>query len=296
MATAVKVSRDRPKPVSNGGKRLKSALAEAIDAGRIGGRLWFYTNYHCNLACRYCLTSSAPDVPRRMLDRRIIDAIADQAVTLGFRSFGVTGGEPFMRTDMAEMLASLGRRLPTVVLTNGTLFTDRLIASLAPLTSLPVDVQISLDSADGAANDAVRGAGGFDSVVRAVPRLAAAGIHVRIGSTVDGGDLHALERLCAFHRELGVSEDDHVVRPIIRRGRAWSTAIGVAVSFEDLPAELTLTAEGAFWSPAAPSVTDGVPDVDYLLTRTVCPLAVPAQAMVRTAHANPMREPALRVT
>jgi sulfatase maturation enzyme AslB (radical SAM superfamily) len=24
------------------------------------GRLWLYANYHCNLACRYCLTDSAP--------------------------------------------------------------------------------------------------------------------------------------------------------------------------------------------------------------------------------------------
>ncbi len=37
-------------------------MREAIAAGTIGSRLWFYTNYHCNLACSYCLTGSSPHV------------------------------------------------------------------------------------------------------------------------------------------------------------------------------------------------------------------------------------------
>ena len=43
-------------------------VAEAIEQGVIGSRLWFYANYHCNLACSYCLTESAPDVALRALD------------------------------------------------------------------------------------------------------------------------------------------------------------------------------------------------------------------------------------
>jgi len=30
-----------------------TAIADAIDEGRIGGRLWFYANYHCNLRCTF---------------------------------------------------------------------------------------------------------------------------------------------------------------------------------------------------------------------------------------------------
>ncbi len=105
------------------------------------GRLWFYTNYHCNLACRYCLTESRPDAPRRTLDADAIVAAAGEAVTLGFTAFGVTGGEPFLRPDMPSLLAHLGSLLPTVVLTNGTLFTERLLDALRPLASLPVGLR-----------------------------------------------------------------------------------------------------------------------------------------------------------
>ena len=40
-----------------------SAIAEAVAAGVLPGRVWMYSNYHCNLACAYCLTESAPDSP-----------------------------------------------------------------------------------------------------------------------------------------------------------------------------------------------------------------------------------------
>lgn len=46
-----------------------SALADALAAGTIADRVWFYANYHCNLQCSYCLTESVPLVKRRELGR-----------------------------------------------------------------------------------------------------------------------------------------------------------------------------------------------------------------------------------
>lgn len=258
------------------------------------GRLWFYTNYHCNLACRYCLTESRPGAPRRTLDRTLIEALAGEAVELGFDSFGITGGEPFLRTDMPEILGYLGARLPTVVLTNGTLFTPQLLDRVAPLARLPVAMQISLDNADPRLNDAMRGAGSFAKVIAAIPALVARGIRVRIGTTADEGTV--LDLLCDLHRSLGISDDDHVVRPIVRRGRANANGLGVEAAFEDLPTELTITAEGAFWSPAAPTVENDRLDISYLLSRTIRPLAGPVDAMARVAEAQPQREGAFRIT
>lgn len=271
-------------------------VAAAVERQTIGGRLWFYTNYHCNLACRYCLTESKPNAPRRELDRATIEQLAAEAVELGFASFGVTGGEPFLRPDMVAVATALARRLPTVVLTNGTLFTPRLLAALHPLAGLPLALQISLDSADPDVNDAARASGNFASVIAAIPALLELGLRVRIGTTIDAGDDAALARLCALHQTLGIGEADHVVRPILRRGRAERNQLGVAVALAELPAELTITAEGAFWSPAAPTVRGGELDIDYLLTRTISPLAIPATAMLRYAGARPLLEPALRVT
>jgi len=85
-------------------------------------------------------------------------------------------------------------------------------------------------------------------------------------------DPTALARLCALHRDLGVPDEDHIVRPVIARGRAADVGMGVAVSEHDLPAELTITADGAFWSPFGPTVVGRSAGRRLLLTRTTDPL------------------------
>jgi MoaA/NifB/PqqE/SkfB family radical SAM enzyme len=263
------------------------ALRGAIDDGRVSDRLWLYSNYHCNLHCAYCLTESAPAVPRRVLDAGDMVESARQARGLGFRALGVTGGEPFLLPDLPEMLADLARVLPVLVLTNATLFTERLLARMRPLADLPVTLQISLDSAEPDRNDEFRAPHNFEKVVAAVPRLVELGIPVRIATTGDRNTPAQMARLCVLHRSLGVPDEDHVVRPIVRRGRAIDGDMGVVAESKDLFPELTLTADGAFWSPFGPTVHAGRLDTDLLLTRQRLPLDGPARALLAAADANP---------
>jgi MoaA/NifB/PqqE/SkfB family radical SAM enzyme len=262
-----------------------SAVEQAVADGLIGGRLWLYANYHCNLTCTYCLTESAPAVARRQLPVERLAEIATEARSAGFTALGVTGGEPFLVGGLAGALAAMAAELPTLVLSNGTLFTRRLLAELAPLAGLDFAVQISLDSADPAVNDDMRGPRNFAKVVEAIPRLRALGIRVRVATTTEGLEPGALARLCELHRSLDVPDEDHVVRPVVRRGRAVDHGLGVEASLADLPAELTITTDGAFWSPFGPTVHGGRPDTDLLITRTTRPLAIPAAAMLRVAGA-----------
>lgn len=263
------------------------SVTEAIKDGVIGGRLWFYSNYHCNLECTYCLTESGPRSPRRVLDRSTMTALADEAVELGFENIGVTGGEPFLVPSLPETLDELTDRLQVVVLSNGTLFTRKLRDRLKPLTGKPLAVQISLDSAEPDENDAMRGPENFKKVVDAVPRLVEMGIPVRIATTGAERDAESMARLCALHRSLGVPDSDHIVRPIVKRGRAKTNGMGVVAEPKDLPAELTITADGAFWSPFGPTISGGKLDTDLLITRTVRPLSIPAAAMIGYVRGKP---------
>jgi len=265
-------------------------LAQAIASGSVGGRLWFYSNYHCNLQCSYCLTESAPRVARRELAYDAILERAEEAEALGFAAFGVTGGEPFIREDMPELVAALGRRRPTVVLSNATLFNARRLRALEPLADLPVHVQISLDHPDPVDNDEMRGPENFRKVVDAIPKLVERGIGVRIATTLedpDAVDPEERERLCELHRSLGIPDEDHVVRPIVHRGRAVTNDLGVLAGFDQLQPELTLTADGAFSSPFAPTVRGGRLDTDLLVSRTTAPLERPVDALLRIAEKLP---------
>jgi MoaA/NifB/PqqE/SkfB family radical SAM enzyme len=264
-----------------------SAFEAAIDDGRIGERVWLYSNYHCNLRCSYCLTESAPEVARRSLEAGEMIEVAEQARALGFRGLGVTGGEPFLVREMPELLGELARRLPVIVLTNATLFTEKLLARMRRLAGGRVTVQVSLDSAEPDVNDEMRAPRNFEKVVAAIPKLVEAGVPVRIATTGDHNTPAQMERLCALHRSLGVPDADHVVRPIVRRGRALEGELGVVAEAKDLEPELTLTADGAFWSPFAPTVHGGRLDTDLLVSRRRLPLEGPARTLLALADAAP---------
>jgi len=263
-------------------------IADAVERSVLGERVWFYANYHCNLECSYCLTESGPNVKRRALSPEYMVAAAHEAKSLGFRSIGVTGGEPFMVSSMPETIAAISDILPVVVLSNATLFhgsrLDRVVAALA---GKDVHIQISLDAPDAEENDSKRGDENWRLVAEAIPLLVERGLKVRIATTTEGISDEDLARLCVLHRQWGVPDCDHVVRPIVSRGRAALDGIGVEAGLHDLASELCITADGAFWSAFGPTIRNGVVDTDLLITRTTVPLSVPAMAMLRIAEARP---------
>ena len=261
---------------------LRHAVTAAIADGRMGDRLWLYATYHCNLTCSYCLTESSPQIrDRRSLDRGAMVDAAHQARELGFTCIGITGGETFMVPWFPEALAEIGRILPTVALTNATLFTERMLDRLAPLAGADVALQVSLDSDQPRRNDTFRGPESFAKVLDAIPSLLGRGIQVRIATTVEDQTDDELARLCVLHRSLGISDEDHVVRSVVRRGRAATRGMGVELGPSDVLPELTVTADGAFVHPFAPTVRDGRTDLDLLVSRQTRPLEHPMSRFLR---------------
>jgi MoaA/NifB/PqqE/SkfB family radical SAM enzyme len=266
---------------------LTATIGLAVAEGTLPGRVWMYANYHCNIECTYCLTESGPKVERRILGSEAMLDVAREARDLGFTDLGVTGGEIFLLPEMPELLAELSTYLPVIALTNATLFQRRLLERIEVLAGRPVSLQISLDRPDADVNDEMRAPDNFAKVVAAIPALVQRGVKVRIATTVESIEDAELDRLCALHRGLGVPDADHVIRPIIARGRAIDGGLGVHAAQSDLPAELTITADGAFWSPFGPTVRGGRLDTDLLITRTTRPLAVPAAVLLRLVQGRP---------
>ena len=274
---------------------MRQALATAVDEGRVGDRLWLYATYHCNLACGYCLTESSPRIAnRRVLAPETMLRAVGEARALGFTSVGITGGEVFMLPWFAELLADMSRILPTVTLTNATLFTERLLGRLEPLAGLDAALQISLDSDVASLNDELRGPGNFAKVMDAIPKLLDRGIRVRIATTVEHQAEDELERVCELHRSLAISDDDHVVRSVVRRGKAAIEGMGVELGPSDVLPELTITAEGAFLHPFGPTVRHGRTDLDLLVSRQTAPLEAAVSRFLRAAADLPAGDDVVR--
>ena len=219
-----------------------------------GWKLWLYTNFDCNLRCAYCVAESSPTAPRRALGLATVRRIVDEAAALGFGEIFFTGGEPFLLDDLYDMLAYAAPRLKTTVLTNGMLLKGTRLDRLRAAAHPNLTVQVSLDGARAEHHDAWRGAGTWIKTVKGIRALQVAGFRVRLGTTETPANSAHLDELREFRRGMGISDADHFVRPLARRGFATE---GVEVSVESLVPEMTVTVDGVFWHPlASPSSRD----------------------------------------
>jgi mycofactocin radical SAM maturase len=129
--------------------------------------------YGCNLACIHCLSSSGRRDPDELSTAAAM-AVIDELHDLQVFYVNIGGGEPTIRSDFYDLVDhAVGRGVGVKFSTNGSTITPERARRLAATDY--VDVQISIDGADAATNDAVRGDGSYAMARRAMDRLAAAG-------------------------------------------------------------------------------------------------------------------------
>jgi pyruvate-formate lyase-activating enzyme/TusA-related sulfurtransferase len=253
------------------------------DAARpLGERLWLYTNFDCNLRCDYCCVRSSPTTSRRELGVELVRRIVAQARPLGLKQLFVTGGEPFLLPDIAQILRSCADAAPTTVLTNAMLFRGGRLEALRALPRERLILQISLDSPSPELHDRHRGSGSWDRAWAGVETARREGFRVRLAATVSTHD--EAERFAEFLDRNAVAPEDRVIRRIALRGFAED---GLALSRADLVPEMTVTARGVYWHPV------GAADDDFLVTPDILPLATALEAV--RAAVEREREHATRV-
>jgi pyruvate-formate lyase-activating enzyme len=269
--------------------RRGRAVANAADESWSGARLWLYTNFDCNLACDYCCARSSPHAPRRALGLDRIRRLVTEGTDAGVREVLLTGGEPFLLTDLDQIVAACVARAPTTLLTNGMLFRGSRLAMLRRMPRDRLALQISLDSATPDRHDRHRGGGSWRRAYDGIATARAEGFRVRVAATlvpsdVDKEEEAALQRLLD---ELGIPPADRVVRPVARRGAAED---GVPVTAKTLVPEVTVTADGVYWHPV------GADHADQLVTTRLFPLGAALDEIRRryAAYRRDMAEAAQR--
>ena len=129
--------------------------------------------YACNLACVHCLSSSGRRDPEELTTAEC-KAVIDEFERMQIFYVNIGGGEPTVRADFWELVEyATDHHVGVKFSTNGSRITSDVARRLA--ASDYVDVQISLDGATAAVNDAVRGAGSYDTALTAMGRLTDAG-------------------------------------------------------------------------------------------------------------------------
>lgn len=125
--------------------------------------------YACNLACVHCLSSSGRRDPRELTTeeaKAVIDELRDMQVFY----VNIGGGEPMIRPDFFELVSyATTNGVGVKFSTNGSRITPERAIELAAMEYL--DIQISIDGANAATNDRVRGEGSFQTAIDAMNAL-----------------------------------------------------------------------------------------------------------------------------
>ncbi len=160
-------------------------------------------NRRCVTVCRYC------DLPLRLREDMPIARVfrvLEEVVALGGVSLELFGGEVTLRPDLIALLAhAKGLGLQTFVTTTGLGLSDKQLLDLARAGI--TDLSISIDSADPAVHDDLKGRPGmFDAAVRAATELKRLGApHVGLNTVITPANFELLPGVVRLSAQLGLA-------------------------------------------------------------------------------------------
>jgi len=156
----------------------------------------------CNLRCVYCY-SQTPHFPKaKLLTYEEILRLCEIFARLGVDYFRITGGEPLMRNNCVEFIASLKSVVKSVTLT-----TNGVINRITELKNANLDgINISLDCMDSELYKKITGIDAFAAVMATISDAVRLGIPTKINAVIlEGVNDHQILPLVKLAEEFPVS-------------------------------------------------------------------------------------------
>jgi mycofactocin radical SAM maturase len=175
----------------------------------------------CNLHCRHCLSADLGETDAAELDFKQSCAFIDELDRMEVFQINFGGGEPFIRKDFPDILDyAHSKGITTCVSTNGTMLDENLVSRLSGMKLLRI--QVSLDGATAATNDAIRGAGTFQRILAGIAHLSKQDFpNLSINTVVTRANFHEIEQLCELASHYGANARLSRFRPAGDAKRIW---------------------------------------------------------------------------
>ncbi len=195
--------------------------------------LWLYYTMACNLRCRHCLVSAGKGL-KNELSNDEFKQIIDESIKLGVKRFYITGGEPFIKEGIFDLISYITKtkKRELIVLTNATLFDDKKIAALKKLAGPKLLVQVSLEGPNAEIHDALRGAGSFDKTIDGIRKLISIGITPVVSTAISKLNEKDIAKTSRFLSKLGIQE--HNVLWMHAKGRGANNLSDLYVPSDDI--------------------------------------------------------------
>lgn len=161
----------------------------------------------CNFDCRHCyinLPAGDASAAAAELTADEIDRIAGEAVSMGVLWCLLTGGEPLLRPDFADIYARLRKKgLLISIFTNAAAMTPGLADLFKTLP--PRDVEVTVYGATEATYERVtRRKGSYAAFRRGLDLLLGSGVRLRLKAMALRSNVHEMDEIARFARSLTV--------------------------------------------------------------------------------------------
>lgn len=242
---------------------LRMSLVDTY--GRVHRDLRVSLTDRCNLRCTYCMPSDFSDwLPgEHLLTVDEIVELVDIATEQGITGVRLTGGEPLLRPDAAEIIARINAlpRAPRISLTTNGL---RLAAQAKELKAAGLErVNISLDTLDAERFKRLTFRDRFDDVIAGIEAAIEAGLlPVKVNAVLMRG-VNDDEAIPLLRHAIEHGWNLRFIEQMpLDAGGLWARPVMVTADeiFEELSREFTLTpVEGRGSAPAEEFLVDGGP-------------------------------------
>ncbi len=166
--------------------------------------VYLEVTHACNAACIHCYTNAGERLSQELATKQFVDII-DRLADLGVLFINITGGEPFIRKDVFEIMEHVvDKSMCLNVFTNGILLDKNSIERLQRLN--PECVAVSIDGATARTHDRIRGAACFEKVLENIRLLVDAKIRVRTNTCVYTENVGEIGALVDLLQGMGVSQ------------------------------------------------------------------------------------------
>jgi SynChlorMet cassette radical SAM/SPASM protein ScmF len=178
---------------------------------------YVYLTSGCNCACRHCWIVPKAPGENIVLDPLVLRRAIKQALPLGLQSLKWTGGEPTLHPDLPRLLGTQKEFGLTASLETNGLLVDSQLANLLHDTGV-TRVSVSLDGAQAATHDAIRGiVGGFARTCAGIRTLIESGYRPELILTLQRSNVGELDDYLALAVSLGAgSVKLNVMQPLLR--------------------------------------------------------------------------------
>jgi radical SAM protein with 4Fe4S-binding SPASM domain len=158
----------------------------------------------CNLKCLHCGSTAGGSRAAELTTEQALGLCEDLKRT-GCLGVALMGGEPLLRRDFFTIAAKVrGLGMELSVITNGTIHSEEIFSGLKALG--PRAVAVSLDAADPALHDRIRGVpGAFKKANAFIDRCLAMGLPVSVITTVHKLNLKELAGLRDLLKGRGIA-------------------------------------------------------------------------------------------